>query len=112
MKIVLASLLVVVLITSAPSPTRFKKEEINVDSILLRCDENLSKASMVNKVADQQQKTKITELHETVTKLEEEKQVLETVLTETKFKLKVVEKVITVDTIKVISNDTIISYNN
>jgi hypothetical protein len=110
MKIVLASLLVVVLITSAPSPTKLKKEEINVDSILFRCDENLSKASTVNKVADQQQKIKITELHETVTKLEEEKQVLETVLTETKYKLKVVENVI--DTIKIISNDTIVSYNN
>jgi hypothetical protein len=97
MKTVLVSILVVLLITSAPSPTKPKKEEVNIDSILSKCDKNLSKASMVTKVADQQQKTKITELHETVTKLEKEKQILKTVLTETKHELETVKNVIDIN---------------
>jgi len=93
MKTVLISfLLTLLIVTNQPTPT--SHEEIDVDAILAKCDRNLTKASTVTKKADQQQKAKMVELHETVTKLEEEKKELETVLTETKHELQTVKEVI------------------
>jgi len=94
MKTVLVSIVLALLVVNTSVPVKSEKKEIDVDAILARCDKNLSKASTVTKVADQQQKAKMTELHETVTKLEEEKKELETVLTETKHELETVKEVI------------------
>ena len=94
MKTLLISFLLTLLVVSASTPPREKEQEIDVDAILAKCDRNLTKASTVTKKADQQQKAKMVELHETVTKLEEEKKELETVLTETKHELQTVKEVI------------------
>ena len=94
MKTLLISFLLTLLVVSASTPVREKEQEIDVDAILAKCDRNLTKASTVTKKADQQQKAKMVELHETVTKLEEEKKELETVLTETKHELQTVKEVI------------------
>jgi len=93
MKTVLISFLLTLLIVTNTSKQSVTKE-IDVDSIIAKSEKNFAKASTVTKVADQQQKAKITELHETVTKLEEEKKELETVLTETKHELETVKDVI------------------
>jgi peptidoglycan hydrolase CwlO-like protein len=82
------------LVVSASTPVREKESEVDVDAILAKCNTHLAKASTVTKKADQQQKAKMVELHETVTKLEEEKKELETVLTETKHELQTVKEVI------------------
>ena len=94
MKTILISFLLTLLVVSASTPVREKESEVDVEAILARCNKNLNKASSVTKVADQQQKAKMTELHETVTKLEEEKKELETVLIETKNELQTVKEVI------------------
>lgn len=94
MKTVLVSIVLALLVVNVSTPVKEKKEEVDVEAILSRCDKNLSKASTVTKVADQQQKAKMVELHETVEKLEEEKKVLETVLIETKHELQTVKEVI------------------
>ena len=94
MKTILISFLLTLLVVSASTPVREKESEVDVEAILARCNKNLNKASSVTKVADQQQKAKMTELHETVEKLEEEKKELETVLTETKNELQTVKEVI------------------
>ena len=94
MKTLLISFLLTLLVVSASAPPREKEQEIDVDAILAKCNTNLTKASTVTKVADKQQKAKMTELHETVTKLEEEKKELETVLTETKHELQTAKEVI------------------
>ena len=94
MKTLLISFLLTLLVVSASTPPREKEQEIDVDAILAKCDRNLTKASTVTKKADQQQKAKMVELHETVTKLEEEKKELETTLTETKHELQTVKEVI------------------
>jgi flagellar motility protein MotE (MotC chaperone) len=94
MKTILASIILALLVVNTSVPTKSEKEEIDVDAILARCNKNLNKASTVTKKADQQQKAKMVELHETVTKLEEEKKELETVLTETKHELETVKEVI------------------
>jgi TolA-binding protein len=93
MKTVLISFLLTLLIVTNTSKQSVTKE-IDVESIIAKSEKNFAKASTVTKVADQQQKAKITELHETVTKLEEEKKELETVLTETKHELETVKDVI------------------
>ncbi len=93
MKTVLISILLTLLVvTTSTPPTQHK--EIDVDAILAKSEKNMKKATTVTKVADQQQKAKMTELHETVTKLEEEKKQLETVLTETQYELQTVKEVI------------------
>lgn len=94
MKTILISMLLALLVVTNSAPVREEKNDIDVDAILARCDRNLTKASTVTKKADQQQKAKMVELHETVTKLEEEKKELETVLIETKNELQVVKEVI------------------
>jgi predicted nucleic acid-binding Zn-ribbon protein len=94
MKTLLISFLLTLLVVSASTPPREKEQEIDVDAILAKCDRNLTKASTVTKKADQQQKAKMVELHETVTKLEEEKKELETTLTETKHELQTAKEVI------------------
>jgi hypothetical protein len=94
MKTLLISFLLTLLVVSASTPPREKEQEIDVDAILAKCDRNLTKASTVTKKADQQQKAKMIEMHETVTKLEEEKKELETTLTETKHELQTVKEVI------------------
>lgn len=99
MKTVLVSIVLALLVVTTSTPTKPKQEEINVDAILAKCDKNLSKASTVTKVADQQQKAKMVELHETVTKLEEEKKQLETVLIETKNELQTVKETINTNVI-------------
>jgi hypothetical protein len=94
MKTILGSILVALFVATASTPVKQEKEEVDVDAILQRCNKNLNKASSVTKVADQQQKAKMTELHETVEKLEEEKKELETTLIETKNELQTVKEVI------------------
>jgi hypothetical protein len=94
MKTLLISFLLTLLVVSASTPTREKEQEIDVDAMLAKCNRNLTKALTVTKKADQQQKAKMTELHETVTKLEEEKKELETTLTETKHELQTAKEVI------------------
>jgi flagellar motility protein MotE (MotC chaperone) len=94
MKTVLVSIVLALLVVTTSIPKKPKKEEIDVDVILSKCDKNLSKASTVAKVADQQQKEKMSELHQTVQKLEKEKKQLETVLTETKYELQVVKDIV------------------
>lgn len=90
--IVISILLTLLLITNTPKQSSTK--DIDIDAILARSEKNLSKATTVTQVADQQQKAKMNELHETVQKLEEEKKQLETVLTETKYELQTVKEVI------------------
>ena len=94
MKTLLISFLLTLLVVSASTPTTEKEQEIDVDAMLAKCNRNLTKALTVTKKADQQQKAKMTELHETVTKLEEEKKELETTLTETKHELQTAKEVI------------------
>jgi hypothetical protein len=94
MKTIIVSILVALFVATASNPVKQEKEEVDVDAILQRCNKNLNKASSVTKVADKQQKAKMTELHETVEKLEEEKKELETVLIETKNELQTVKEVI------------------
>ena len=95
MKTVLISfLLTLLIVTNTSKESSTKNTDIDVDAIIARSEKNFSKAATVTKVADQQQKEKITELHETVTKLEEEKKELETVLIETKHELQTVKEVI------------------
>lgn len=91
MKTVLVSILLALLVVTTSTPTKEPKTEVDVDAILAKCDKNLNKASSVTKVADQQQKEKMTELHETVQKLEIEKKQLETILIETKNELQIVK---------------------
>ena len=93
MKTILVSIIFALLVVNVSAPVKPEKE-IDVDAILARCDKNLNKASTVTKKADQQQKAKMVELHETVTKLEEEKKELETTLTETKHELQTAKEVI------------------
>jgi SpoVK/Ycf46/Vps4 family AAA+-type ATPase len=94
MKTVVVSILLALFVALASEPVKPKKEEVDVDAILNRCNKNISKATTVTRIADKQQKAKMTELHETVEKLEEEKKELETVLIETKHELQTVKEVI------------------
>ena len=94
MKTLLISFLLTLLIVTTSEPVKEKEQEFDVEAMLAKCDKNFSKASTVTKKADQQQKAKMVELHETVTKLEEEKKQLETVLTETKHELQTAKEVI------------------
>jgi hypothetical protein len=95
MKTILISfLLTLLIVANPPKESSTKNTDIDVDAIIARSEKNFSKASTVTKVADQQQKAKMVELHETVTKLEEEKKELETTLTETKHELQTVKEVI------------------
>ena len=94
MKTLLISFLLTLLIVTTSEPVKEKETDVDVEAILAKCNKNLTKASTVTKKADQQQKAKMVELHETVTKLEEEKKELETVLIETKNELQVVKEVI------------------
>jgi len=94
MKTLLISFLLTLLVVSASTPTREKESEVDIDAMLAKCNTNLTKALTVTKKADQQQKAKMIEMHETVTKLEEEKKELETILTETKHELQTVKEVI------------------
>jgi predicted nucleic acid-binding Zn-ribbon protein len=82
------------IVISASTPPKEKEPEVDIDAILSKCNKSLTKASTITKIADKQQKDKMVELHETVTKLEEEKKELETTLTETKHELQTVKKVI------------------
>ena len=94
MKTLLISFLLTLLIVTASEPVKVKEPEVDIEAILAKCNKNLTKASTVTKKADQQQKAKMIEMHETVTKLEEEKKELETVLTETQNELQTVKEVI------------------
>jgi flagellar motility protein MotE (MotC chaperone) len=94
MKTLLISFLLTLLIVTASEPVKVKEPEADIEAILTKCNKNLTKASTVTKKADQQQKAKMIEMHETVTKLEEEKKELETVLTETKHELQTAKEVI------------------
>jgi esterase/lipase len=94
MKALLISFLLTLLAVSTSAPVKEKEKEVDVETILARCNKNLTKASTVTKKADQQQKAKMVEMHETVTKLEEEKKELQTVLTETKHELQTAKEVI------------------
>lgn len=93
MKTILGAIVIalLVVVNAAEQP---KHKEVDVDAILAKSAKNFTKAATVTRIADQQQKAKMTELHETVTKLEEEKKQLETVLTETKHELETVKDVI------------------
>jgi hypothetical protein len=94
MKTVLISFLLTLLVVTNKVSITDNKTEIDVDAIIARSAKNFSKAATVTKVAGEQQKAKMTELHETVTKLEEEKQTLQTTLEETKHELQTVKEVI------------------
>jgi uncharacterized protein YxeA len=94
MKIILIFFLITILAITTSEPVRKKESEIDIEAILVKCDKNLTKASTITKKADQQQKSKMIELHETVTKLKEEKKELEIVLTKTKHELQTVKEVI------------------
>jgi len=94
MKTLLIGFLLTLLVVTNTTSTTKKADEIDVEAIIAKSEKNFAKASVVTKVADQQQKAKITELHETVTKLEEEKQTLQTTLEETKNELQTVKEVI------------------
>lgn len=89
MKTVLVSILIALLIVSNSAPIKEQKKEVNVDTILAKCDQNLDKAYYINKVADQQQKEKMIELHRKVQKLEEEKKKLEIILVKNKHELNI-----------------------
>ncbi len=94
MKTILSSILLALLVITTSEPIRSNKDLTEIDAILAKSQKNMQKASKVAKVADQQQKAKMTELHETVTKLEEEKIILQTTLTETKTELQNVKETI------------------
>lgn len=94
MKTILSSILFALLVITTSEPVRPDKDLTEIDAILAKCQKNMQKATKVTKVADQQQKAKMTELHETVTKLEEEKQTLQTTLEETKYELQTAKEVI------------------
>jgi septal ring factor EnvC (AmiA/AmiB activator) len=103
MKTVLVSILVVLLITSAPSPTKPKKEEVNIDNVLEESDKHISKAYAVNKIADQQQKEKMDEMLKTINKLKIEKKQLEKTLVKTTHELQII-KINVVDTSEYLKN--------
>lgn len=94
MKTILSSILLALLVITTSEPIRSNKDLTEIDAILAKSQKNMQKATKVTKVADQQQKAKMTELHETVTKLEEEKQTLQTTLEETKYELQTAKEVI------------------
>lgn len=95
MKTVLISfLLTLLVVTNTSKQSSSENTDIDVDAIIARAEKNFSKAATVTKVADQQQKAKMVELHETVAKLEEEKETLQTTLEETKHELQTVKEVI------------------
>ncbi len=73
MKTVLASILLALLVVATSTPAKDEKESVNVDEILSKSQTNLSKATTVTKLADQQQKEKMVEILETVEKLQAEK---------------------------------------
>ena len=87
-------LLTLLIVTNSTKESSTKNTDIDVDALIAKSEKNFFKAATVTKVADKQQKAKMTELHETVEKLEEEKKELETVLTETKNELQTVKEVI------------------
>lgn len=100
MKTVLISfLLTLLVITNTSKQSGSKNAEIDVDAIIAKSEKNFSKAATVTKVADQQQKAKMVELHETVAKLEKEKETLQTTLKETKHELQNVKNSVTVNPI-------------
>jgi hypothetical protein len=94
MKTILVSIILALLVVNTSTSVQPKRQELDVEAILANSAKNFTKAATVTRVADQQQKAQMTELHETVTKLEEEKKELETTLTETKHELQTVKEVI------------------
>jgi hypothetical protein len=93
MKTILISILLTLLIVTNSEPVK-TNNNVDIDAILAKSEKNLTKATTVTKVADQQQKAKMTEMHQTMDKLVEEKKQLEQTLIETKNELQTVKEVI------------------
>lgn len=74
--------------------TKEETKEVDIDSIIAKSEKNLSKAVSVTKLADQQQKEKMVEMHDKVEKLEKEKVELEQTLIQTQNELQVVKTTI------------------
>jgi hypothetical protein len=94
MKTLLISFLLTILVVTNVPTTKVDKTEIDVEAILAKSEKNFSKASTVTKVADQQQKAKMVEMHETVAKLEQQNEQLQVTLKETTNELQAVKEVI------------------
>jgi hypothetical protein len=74
--------------------TEEKKDNIDVEAIISKSQKNFEKAKNITKLADQQQKAKMVEMHEKVEKLEEEKVMLQENLIKTQNELQVVKTII------------------
>ncbi len=74
--------------------TTEESKEVNIDSIIAKSEKNLSKAVNITKLADQQQKEKMVEMHDKVEKLEKEKVELQETLIQTQNELQVVKATI------------------
>ena len=94
MKTLLISFLLTLLVVTNKIPTTSNQSEIDVDAIIAKSEKNFAKAATVTKVADQQQRAKMVEMHETVAKLEEEKEQLQATLQETTNELQTIKEVI------------------
>jgi hypothetical protein len=86
------SLILLLIITTATS-TKQNSRDTEIDVMIIKNEEHISKADTIIKIADQRQKEKIDELHEAVCKLKKEKQMLESTLETTKHELVVIKEV-------------------
>lgn len=86
------SLILLLIITTATS-TKQNSRDTDIDAMIIKSEEHISRADTIIKIADQHQKEKMNELRETVCKLEKEKQILESTLETTKHELVVIKEV-------------------
>ncbi len=94
MKTILVSIILALLVVNTSTPIKPKHEEVDIEGILAKSESSFAKASTITKVADKQQKAKMTELHETVNQLVEEKAELQQTLIETTHELQTAKEVI------------------
>lgn len=98
MKITLISiLLALLLIIATATSTKQNDKDTEIDVMITKNEEHISRADTVIKVADQYQKEKMNELRETVCELEKEKQRLESTLELTKHELVIIKEVFNVN---------------
>ena len=98
MKAILISIsLILLLIITAATSTKQNDKDTEIDDMITKSEEHISRADTVIKVANQQQKEKMNELRETVCKLKKEKQILESTLETTKHELVIIKEVFNIN---------------
>jgi hypothetical protein len=80
------------IITTATS-TKQNSRDTDIDAMIIKNEEHISRADTVMKIADQHQKEKMDELREAIYKLKKEKQILESTLETTKHELQIIKNV-------------------